>query len=506
MTFVQDQAPLTAAPFLAGGGEAGARMRAHAWTDSPLGPPETWPPSLRTVVGLLLNSKFPMFVAWGPELGFLYNDAYAEILGEKHPAALGARFQDVWDEIWPDISPLIDAAMAGVATFREDLPLTMNRKGFDEQTFFTFSYSPVRDERGAVAGMFCAVAETTQWVVAGRALAESEERLRLATEAAEVGFWDLDPITDTLVWPERVKGMFGIAADAPISMDDFYAGLHPEDAARVVAAFEAAVDPAGRAVYDEEYRTVGRDDGVVRWIAAKGRAIFDAKDQCVRVIGTAIDITVRKTAEEHLRLMVHELNHRVKNSLATVQGIATQTLRRGDIPAEVRETLTARLVALAKAHDVLTSERWTGADLRDIARQAAAPYAGLAGAEPFVITGPSVYVPPKTAIALALIFHELATNAAKYGALSTPEGRVAIAWDVAPTPEGRRLTMHWRESGGPPVVAPTATGFGAQLIQRGLASEIDGRVEISFPADGVVCALEAVIAEREEAWAIDLPG
>ena len=98
-----------------------------------------------------------MFVAWGRELGFLYNDPYAEILGAKHPAALGRRFHDIWSEIWPDISPLIDAAMAGQATYREDLPLVMNRKGYDEQTWFTFSYSPVRDESGKVAGMFCAV-------------------------------------------------------------------------------------------------------------------------------------------------------------------------------------------------------------------------------------------------------------------------------------------------------------------------------------------------------------
>jgi hypothetical protein len=107
--------------FLAGGGAAGVLMRAHDWSRSPLGPPERWPQSLRSVVGLLLNSKFPMFVAWGDELGFLCNDAYAEILAGKHPRALGARFFDVWSEIWPDISPLIEAAMAGEATFRESL-------------------------------------------------------------------------------------------------------------------------------------------------------------------------------------------------------------------------------------------------------------------------------------------------------------------------------------------------------------------------------------------------
>ena len=171
--------------FLAGGGKTGALMRAHDWSESPLGPPDTWPQSLRTVVGLLLQSQFPMFVAWGPDLGFLYNDPYAEILGAKHPRALGRRFYDIWSEIWPDISPLIDAAMAGNATYHEDLPLLMNRKGYDEPTWFTFSYSPVRDESGKVAGIFCACFETTQKVLVERAMRESEGRLRELNETLE---------------------------------------------------------------------------------------------------------------------------------------------------------------------------------------------------------------------------------------------------------------------------------------------------------------------------------
>ena len=126
-----------------------------------------------------------MFVAWGTDLGFLYNDPYAEILGAKHPRALGRRFYDIWSEIWPDISPLIDAAMDGQATYREDLPLVMNRKGYDEQTWFTFSYSPVRDESGKVAGMFCAVSETTKKVLAELAMRQSEARLRELNETLE---------------------------------------------------------------------------------------------------------------------------------------------------------------------------------------------------------------------------------------------------------------------------------------------------------------------------------
>ena len=156
--------------FLAGGGRTGALMRAHDWSQSPLGAPESWPQPLRTVVELLLQSRFPMFVAWGEDLGFLYNDSYAEILGAKHPRALGRRFRDIWSEIWTDISPLIDAAMAGQSTYREDLPLLMNRKGYDEQTWFTFSYSPLRDGHGKVAGhVLCLLRDDEQGPCRARA-------------------------------------------------------------------------------------------------------------------------------------------------------------------------------------------------------------------------------------------------------------------------------------------------------------------------------------------------
>jgi PAS domain S-box-containing protein len=173
-----------AADLLQGGGEVGDLIRSRDWSSSPLGAPAEWPQPLRIVVDLVLQSRFPMFVAWGEELGFLYNDAYAEILGSKHPRALGSRFRDIWAEIWPDISPLIDAAMDGRSIYREDLPLVMNRKGYAEQTWFTFSYSPVRDEAGRIAGMFCAVSETTRRVLAERALRELNETLERRVDAA----------------------------------------------------------------------------------------------------------------------------------------------------------------------------------------------------------------------------------------------------------------------------------------------------------------------------------
>jgi signal transduction histidine kinase/ActR/RegA family two-component response regulator len=170
--------------FLSGGGEVGAMMRAHDWSTSPLGNPATWPPALRTVVGLMLNTKFPMFVAWGPDLAFLYNDSYCDVLGEKHPAALGRPFHDVWSEIWAEVGPLAERALAGESTYADRLYLVMNRHGYDEPTWFTFSYSPVRDETGVVAGMYCSCVEVTEQVLAEKYRNEENERFRALFEQA----------------------------------------------------------------------------------------------------------------------------------------------------------------------------------------------------------------------------------------------------------------------------------------------------------------------------------
>jgi len=189
MAMVADPLPPIVPEFLSGGGEMGARMRALDWHASPLGPPVTWPPALRTVVGLMLESRFPMFVAWGPQLAFLYNDGYAPIFGAKHPDALGRPFAEVWSEIWPDVEPLVRRALDGKASFRRNMHLVMERNGFREDTWYTFSYSPVRDDEGRVAGMFCACTETTDVVLARRNadfMLTLETRLRGLSDPGDV--------------------------------------------------------------------------------------------------------------------------------------------------------------------------------------------------------------------------------------------------------------------------------------------------------------------------------
>lgn len=307
-----DTPPGATAHFLAGGGDAGALMRSLDWSRSPLGDPADWPQSLRTVVSLMLNSRFPMFVAWGDDLSFLYNDAYADILGIKHPAAMGARFREIWAEIWDDISPLIDAAMGGEATYRENLPLLMHRKGFDEATWFTFSYSPVRDEIGDVAGMFCACTETTAAVLAERAVRESEARFRNMADHAPVMMWVTDP-DGACTYLNR--SWYDYTGQAPRAGEGlgWLDAVHPDDRPVAQRAFLEA--NADRRDYRVDFR-LRRADGSYRWTIDAAAARLDGNGDFLGYVGSVIDIGERKEMEDALRELNETLERRVAEALA----------------------------------------------------------------------------------------------------------------------------------------------------------------------------------------------
>lgn len=265
-----------------------------------------------------LNTLFeqaPIFMALlsGPEHTFeLANPAYLRLVGrdvlgksvqEALPESIGQGYLELLDKVYGSGEPF-------VAVSAEYTP----RGNEQEPRFLDFVYQPVTDPVGAVTGIFVVGSDVTDRHRALRALEFSEEQLRLATEAAEIGFWDVDLVNETLFWPPRVKAMFGIAAHDKVSMQDFYNGLHPQDRQGVTAAFAAACDPSQRAVYDVEYRTIGRDDGVVRWVDARGRGIFRG-GRCVRVVGAAIDITRRKHDEQRLKELNDTLQRRLEEYL-----------------------------------------------------------------------------------------------------------------------------------------------------------------------------------------------
>lgn len=329
-------------------------MRSRDWSTSPLGPPQHWPQSLRTVVDLLLQSRFPMFVAWGSELGFLYNDPYAEILGAKHPAALGRRFYDIWSEIWPDISPLIDAAMNGEATYREDLPLLMNRKGYDEQTWFTFSYSPVRDESGKVAGMFCACTETTGKVVTGQALRESEGRLRALVSASSYAVYRMSADWSQMLALDGQGFIRDTTSPSGGWMGNY---IHPDDQAGVMAEVQRSI--AEKSTFELEHRVL-RVDGTLGWTLSRAVPLFDAHGNITEWFGAASDVSARKEAEEALRASEEQLRgadrrkdeflamlaHELRNPLAPIRTGLELIRLAGSTPGAVEKvrTMMARQV------------------------------------------------------------------------------------------------------------------------------------------------------------------
>lgn len=243
----------------------------------------------------------------------------------------------------------------------------------------------------------------------------------------------------------------------------------------------------GEQVVDEEY-SFHFTDGTSRTLLTSATALRSEDGAVVGAVSVSLDISERKRSDVQRQLLINELNHRVKNTLATVQSIALQTLRGAASTAEARDALSDRLVALAKVHDVLTRESWEGADLRDIVANATEPHGG---AERFSLDGPPVWLSPALSLSLSLALHELATNAAKYGALSHEGGRVTIAWQVAEA----RLTLRWAESDGPPVKPPTREGFGSRLI-RSLSAEIGATATVDYAPQGVICVIEAPLQPR----------
>jgi two-component sensor histidine kinase len=233
-------------------------------------------------------------------------------------------------------------------------------------------------------------------------------------------------------------------------------------------------------------------NGVQRTLLSSARPIRGTSGKVIGAVQVSLDITARKQGEEQRRLLVNELNHRVKNTLAVVQSIASQTLRNATSLPEAGRSLASRLVSLAKAHDILTQENWSGADLKDVVEAALSPHANT---DRLQISGDEVWLSPSLALSLSLGFHELATNAIKYGALSCKEGTVSISWATSWQEQKKHLRIEWRELDGPPVAAIERKGFGTRMLERLLGPKSAGTVTITFEPTGLVCVFEVHLGE-----------
>lgn len=591
-------------------GEQADRIRGHAWSTTPLGAPDRWPPELRTLVGLMLTANQPMFIVWGEAQTLLYNDQLRPILGDKHPAALGRSFLDVWSDVADDMRPIVEAAYAGTVTHMDDITLFTDRNGYEEETHFSFSFNPIRDDEGAVLGFFCPCIETTQAVIAARTIRENNVRNRQIVDSATdyaiiatdltghvttwnegarrtLGWTEAEMLGQTLEriftpedraarrletemrgaleqgrgnderWHVRKSGdRFWAAGEmtplrdgeqtavgfVKVLRDQSVQRLAEEERDRFVRLAENSTDFVGMAdlqgrvfyLNNAACRLVGLEEAdftrlviadffppdqvetvtrtVLPMVARDGHwagelsfrhfstgalipvlySVFPITDAAGALIGYGTvtrDYRALKRAESELQLLNGELAHRLKNVLAVVQSIARQTLRIAPDMASASRDLGARLVALGAATDVLTGSSWRSADLGEVAIRALAPHGAIG--ERILLGGPRVDLKAEVTVAFALALHELATNAAKYGALSTDTGTVMFEWTVAGDGDGAILSIRWREQGGPPVSPPQRKGFGSILIERALQSYFRGQAATHYEPDGLFFELEA---------------
>jgi PAS domain S-box-containing protein len=321
-------------------------------------------------------------------------------------------------------------------------------------------------------------------------LREQEERWNATYEHAAIGIVELDTDGRFLRVNEAICSITGMSREELLGWR-LFGRTHPDDRDVDEELYRRQV--AGDiGFYSIEKRFI-RKDGRVIWIAVRSSTVRDAGGHFLYGVRVVQDVTERKESEERQKLLIDELNHRVKNTLATVQSLATQTARGTHTPEDFRRAFEGRLIALSQAHDQLTRRHWKSADLRDIVEAATAPHLARSheAQDQIAIDGEPITVTPRVALTLALGLHELTTNATKYGALSVPAGRIDVVWRIErQSPQPPLLRIEWRERGGPPVIAPERQGFGTRFIEGSVASELQGKARLNYDPAGLVCTME----------------
>jgi len=316
-------------------------------------------------------------------------------------------------------------------------------------------------------------------------LRQSEERRSIALSAGDMGSWEVDLVTGHLEWDDGPYRIFGVdPAHFEPTVERIEAMMHPDDREKNALA---AIVGSGESRFQVEFRIV-RPSGEVRWCYGAGIITRDADGKPVRMNGVTVDITDRKRAEERQVLLAREVDHRAKNTLAVV--LSVLRLTRAPTTKDFIATVEGRVHALAATHNLLSATRWEGADLGKIVEEEMAPY--HANHRQRVITGgPAVVLLPATAQAVALALHELATNAAKYGALSTETGTLGVTWRA----DGDALVLDWTETGGPPAAEPARLGFGLTIVRSSIEAQFRGGVSYEWRREGLRCTLSIPAAQ-----------
>ncbi len=496
-------------PFLSGRSEMGRLIAATDWSQHPFGPIADWPQSLQSALSICLQSKFPTAIYWGPELRLLYNDAWSPIPGPRHPGALGARAQDVWADIWDEIEPQFRGVIAtGEGMFVEDRFLPMARFGAPEETYWSYSFTPIRGEDGTIAGIFNSGSETTHAVLAQRQMRfflDLSEHLRLGSDLSLGRATTLKMLGQHMGVAAAVIVGLSYAAEPRIVATWSDSSLESGKVLAVVKTLEETLrsgKPTMCINTEDAEQALCKAAAAAGWGAVLAVPMERASHPIAILVAqerprawTSFDSTTlgetlermdafrqRLLAQEREDMVVREVDHRARNAMMVAQSIVNLTFAEGgeDVADKIRE----RLAALGRAQALLSKERWSSVDFAAILNQELAPFPTLKA----TCTGPSVPLGPGMAQTLSLIIHELATNSVKYGAMGESDGQVFVVWDL----QNELFTMNWTEQ----VLVPrtqsgaVGTGFGTTLIDRVVRSQLRGRLERQLSTTGFACRLE----------------
>lgn len=275
--------------------KSGREIAIAGWGGSSVGEIDAWPRSLMTLVSAMQACPMPMFMAWGPDLLSFFNDAYRPILGQRVQGAIGKPFRELWHDILEDVDPLVNKALQGGSVEMTDMRLDIRRGGVPDESWWTFSYSPVHDDNDAIAGFLCVTRETTEWVKAEQASRKGAEQLQAALSVGDdIGSWEWDVVNDRVTTDERFALIYNVdprlaAEGTPLS--EFLGCIHPEDLPLVQSQIDNTLRYGDR--YFAEYR-IQNSVGEIHWISAQGRAIMDDNGKCIRFPGICFDITINK--------------------------------------------------------------------------------------------------------------------------------------------------------------------------------------------------------------------
>ncbi len=447
--------------------------------------------------------------SWNPADGRVtLADRAAAILG--YPAGATPLWADLREMVGRDdldrIRATVQDAVAKAIPYAVEMRIRRANDG--QEAWISARGQATLAPDGTPTGMIGVLQDVTAREEARRALHDREQRLRVATTVAALGIFEWHVLDDQSIWEnERMWEIFRRRPqDGTISMREFFRTVvHPEDKVAFRRSVAAALH--GDGVLHATTRIRRPDDGggeVWRTIEMAGRFERDGPAGLPqRLIGVVADITDRKLAEERQSLLIRELHHRVKNTLATVQAIVGSTARTASSIDSFYEAFVGRIMSLAHTHSVLTEDVWQTASLRGLLENELRPYgdgemrAGSGGR--IELDGPAVDLPSEIAVPIGMAIHELTTNAAKYGALSNRSGRVRIRWSVETGADRPRLRFHWQESGGPAVAPPTRQGFGSRLLQRVLTTQVQAEVATDYAPGGLVLTMLAPLPARNAA-------